>query len=167
MLGEKTFAQLSEEEILSTYNEESNSIATIVNHLSGNMLSRWTDFLTTDGEKPWRNRDTEFETRITSKDEFLTTWNKGWECLFDTLKSLSEDDLQKQVYIRNMEHSVVEAINRQLCHYSYHVGQIVFVGKMLKDNKWDSLSIPKGNSMEYNKQKFSQEKTKKHFTDDL
>ena len=166
MLGDKTFDQLSEEQLFWQYNEESNSIAIIVKHLWGNMLSRWTDFLTSDGEKEWRNRDEEFVGDIHSKTELLQKWNEGWSCLFDALKALTPADLDKIIYIRNQGHSVTEAINRQLAHYPYHIGQIVFIGKMLANDKWTSLSIPKGNSAGYNAQKFSQEKARTHFTDE-
>lgn len=157
MLGDKSFEQVDEEKLFYQYNEDSNSMATIVKHLHGNMLSRWTDFLTTDGEKEFRNRDAEFENDITTKEEMLSKWNAGWQCLFDALHSLQETDLQKIIYIRNQGQTVTEAINRQLCHYSYHVGQIVFIGKMICNENWISLSIPKGNSKIYNQQKFSQE----------
>ena len=165
-LGEKTFHQIDEEKLFWQYNAESNSIATIVKHLWGNMLSRWTNFLTSDGEKDWRNRDAEFENNIVTKDELLNKWNAGWQCLFDALHSLNEDDLTKLIYIRHQGQTVVEAINRQLCHYSYHIGQIVFIGKMICNEQWASLSIPKGNSCIYNQEKFSQEKHKEHFTDE-
>ncbi len=166
LLGEKTIAQLPEDKLVWQYNAESNSIATIVKHLSGNMQSRWTDFLTTDGEKEWRKRDGEFENDIKSKKEVLEIWNQGWECLFNALNSITENDYDKLVYIRNQGHTITEAINRQLAHYPYHVGQIVFIGKMICDEKWTSLSIPKGNSNTYNAEKFSQEKSKTHFTDE-
>ena len=166
MLGEKTFAQLSDEHLFWKYNEESNSIATIVKHLWGNMLSRWTDFLTTDGEKEWRERDAEFENDIESRAELLDKWNEGWTCFFNAINSLSGNDLTKEIYIRNQGHSVLEAINRQLAHYPYHVGQIVFIGKMACNQNWNSLSIPRGNSKEYNADKFSKPKQKQHFTDE-
>lgn len=166
LLGEKTFAQISDDSLFWQYNQESNSIATIVNHLYGNMLSRWTDFLTTDGEKEWRNRDSEFENGPATKQEVLDKWNAGWACLFNTLDSLTEDDLQKEIYIRNQGHTVMEAINRQLAHYPYHVGQIVFIGKMICDTQWASLSVPKGKSKELNDEKFAQPKRKEHFTDE-
>lgn len=165
LLGEKTFAQIPDDRLFWQYNEDSNSIATIVKHLSGNMLSRWTDFLTTDGEKEWRNRDAEFENDISTKHEMLEKWNEGWNVFLNTLKSLKDEDLEKIVYIRNQGHTVLEAINRQLAHYPYHIGQIVFIGKMCAD-KWDSLSIPKGNSKQFNADKFSQSKHKAHFTDE-
>lgn len=165
-LGEKTFNQIDEQKLFWQYNAESNSIAIIVQHLWGNMLSRWTDFLTTDGEKEWRNRDAEFENNIQSKEELINKWNEGWNCLFNALKSLKAEDLNKLIYIRNQGQTVTEAINRQLCHYSYHVGQIVFIGKMLCNENWTSLSIPKGNSAVYNQDKFSQPKHQEHFADE-
>lgn len=164
LLGEKTFNQLNEEQLLVQHSELENSIAVIVNHLWGNMLSRWTDFKTSDGEKEFRNRDLEFESVIKSKEELLSKWEEGWKCLHTTLDSLNADEMEDIIYIRNQGHTIVEAINRQLCHYSYHVGQIVLLGKIhLKDN-WQSLSIPKGESKNYNKQKFSEEKKRGHFT---
>jgi uncharacterized protein DUF1572 len=167
MLGEKTFDQVPEEKLFWRPNEESNSIAIIVKHLYGNMLSRWTDFMTADGEKEWRNRDAEFEADIKTKEELLQKWNTGWQCLFDAINPLTENDLDKIIYIRNMGHSVAEAINRQLAHYPYHIGQIVFIGKLVQNEKWDSLSIPKGKSNDFNKEKFAKPKRKEHFTDDL
>lgn len=166
-LGEKTFNQVSEDKLFWQPNEESNSIAMIVKHLNGNMLSRWTDLLTSDGEKQWRKRDAEFDNDIKTKKELILKWNEGWNCLFETLNQLSDKDLDKVVYIRNMGHSVSEAINRQLSHYPYHIGQIVFIGKIIQNEKWNSLSIPKGKSNDYNKNKFSKPKRKEHFTDDL
>ena len=145
-LGEDTFAQLSDEGLFWQYNAESNSIGIIVQHMAGNMLSRWTDFLTSDGEKEWRKRDEEFDHTITTRTELLHKWNKGWDCLFSALNLLSEDDLDKTIYIRNEPLVVIDAINRQLAHYPYHVGQIVFIGKMIAGEKWNSLSIPKGQS---------------------
>ncbi len=167
LLGEKTFEQLTEEKMFFRSNEDSNSIAVIIKHLHGNMLSRWTDFLTTDGEKESRDRDAEFEQEITSKAQLLSLWQEGWDCLLKTLNSLKEEDFTKIIYIRNQGHSVMEAINRQLAHYPYHVGQIVFIGKMLTDNNWKSLSIPKNKSKEFNADKFSKEKHKAHFTDEI
>jgi len=137
-----------------------------VKHLWGNMMSRWTDFLTTDGEKEWRNRDAEFENDITSQDEIMDKWNEGWGVFLNTLRSLNENDLEKIIYIRNQGHTVLEAINRQLAHYPYHIGQIVFIGKMCAE-QWNSLSIPKGNSKQYNADKFSKPKEKTHFTDEF
>lgn len=164
-LGKKAMEQLEPEQLFVTTNEDTNSIATIVKHLSGNMLSRWTDFLTTDGEKEWRNRDTEFENDLQTKDEVLNTWNIGWDCLFNALNELQPEQLSQIIYIRNEGHSVIEAINRQLAHYPYHVGQIVFYAKQIKNTNWDSLSIPKNSSKEYNADKFDQAKSIKNFTD--
>lgn len=165
-IAEKAMEQVESNQLFVSTNEDSNSIAMIVQHMSGNMLSRWTDFLTTDGEKEWRNRDEEFEQTITTKDELLNAWNKGWDCLFNALNSLSPEQLETVIYIRNEGHTVVEAINRQLAHYPYHIGQIVFYAKMLKQTEWDSLSIPKNKSNSYNADKFSKEKSIKNFTDD-
>lgn len=166
-LGDKTIEQLTEEQLFWQYNPESNSIATIVKHLWGNMLSRWTNFLTTDGEKEWRNRDAEFENDLTSKDEVLQKWNEGWTCFFDALNTLTDNDLSQTIYIRNMGHTVIEAINRQLAHYPYHIGQMVFIGKMMCNQNWVSLSIPKGKSETYNAEKFAKPKHNAHFTDEF
>jgi hypothetical protein len=167
LLGEKTFSQLSDDQLFWQYNEESNSIATIVKHLSGNMLSRWTDFLTTDGEKEWRDRESEFENDIKDRNELLQRWEDGWSCLFSALNSVTENNFNTVVYIRNMGHTITEAINRQLAHYPYHVGQIVFIGKMLLNGKWSSLSIPRGASKAYNDEKFTEPKRMAHFTDEF
>ena len=167
MLGDKTFAQLPDEKLFWQYNGNSNSIGTIVKHLWGNMRSRWTDFLTSDGEKEWRKRDAEFDNDIQSREELLQKWNEGWDCLFTALNSLGTQDLETIIYIRNQGHTVTEAINRQLAHYAYHVGQIVFLGKMLANNNWTSLSIPKGNSNQYNADKFSRPKHTGHFSDEF
>ncbi|WP_025784612.1 DUF1572 domain-containing protein [Sporosarcina sp. D27] len=148
-LGDKTISQLSEEDIHWSLNESSNSIAIIVKHLSGNMISRWTDFLTTDGEKPSRKRDQEFEDDISSRQEMVTVWEKGWITLLGTMNGLKNQDLLKNITIRGEQHTVLEAIERQMAHYSYHVGQIVYIGKQLKDESWETLSIPKGNSVAY------------------
>lgn len=167
MLGEKTFSQLDESELFWKNSGEDNSIAIIVNHLWGNMMSRWTDFLITDGEKDWRKRDQEFENIISTKQEMLTKWNEGWECLFNALNSINDSNLDNTVYIRNQGHSIVEAFNRQLSHYSYHVGQIVLLGKLIKGNGWNSLSIEKGNSNQYNEIKFTENKRLVHFTEEF
>ncbi|MEO7768756.1 MAG: DUF1572 domain-containing protein [Ferruginibacter sp.] len=164
MLGEKAMAQLPEEKLYWHYNGESNSIAVIVKHLWGNMLSRWTDFLATDGEKEWRNRNAEFYNDLQTREDLLAKWEQGWKCLFDAIDPLNSDDLGKEIFIRNMGHSVMEAINRQLAHYSYHVGQIVYIAKMACDHNWNSLSIPRGNSNEYNKVKFALPQHTEHFT---
>ena len=166
-LGDKVFSQVEDKELFIQLNDDSNSIATIVKHIHGNMLSRWTDFLTTDGEKEWRKRDGEFDNDIDTREQMLFLWNEGWNCLFQALEPLTEGDLDKEIFIRNQGHSIAEAIFRQLAHYSYHVGQIVFAGKQLSSSSWDSLSIPKGNSKAYNVEKFSEEKKKAHFTDEF
>lgn len=167
LLGEKTFQQLNDEQLNWQAGEGSLSIAGIAKHLAGNMLSRWTNFLTEDGEKPWRERDAEFEAGFQTKEELLVTWEKGWDCLFDAIKSLKTEDLEKIIYIRNMGHTVTEAINRQLAHYPMHVGQIVFIGKLIKGKDWQSLSIPVGTSKAYNNDKFSKEKRREHFIDNI
>ncbi|MFY7670950.1 DUF1572 family protein [Tenacibaculum sp. MEBiC06402] len=166
-LGDKTFLQLSNEHFFWHPNEENNSIAVIVKHMGGNMLSRWTNFLTEDGEKEWRNRDQEFMNSFETKEDVIAYWEEGWHCLFKAIEPLRDSDVEQIIYIRNHGHTITEAINRQLCHYAYHVGQIVFLAKIMLDNKWQSLSIPKGKSKDYNQEKFSQEKSRKHFTDDL
>ncbi len=166
-LGDKTFQQLTEEQIFWHPNEENNSVAIIVKHIAGNMLSRWTNFLTEDGEKEWRNRDKEFINSFETKEDVIAYWEEGWYCLFKAINPLITEDYERIIYIRNQGHTVTEAINRQLCHYAYHVGQIVFLAKILLDSNWKSLSIPKGQSTDYNKDKFSKEKSRKHFTEDL
>lgn len=167
MLGEKVMEQLEENQLFWQYNEESNSIAVIVNHIAGNMLSRFTGFLTTDGEKPWRNRDAEFINPFRSKAELMARWTEGWECLMQALAQLTDADMERIVYIRNDGHTVVEVLNRQLAHYPYHIGQMVFIAKMLKNERWQTLSIARNRSAEYNNRKFSQDKERRHFTDDL
>jgi uncharacterized protein DUF1572 len=143
VLGDKTFEQLDDIDFHYAPNEESNSIAIIVHHVSGNMLSRWINFLTEDGEKEWRQRDDEFEIHQLSKQQIIEMWNKGWTCMFDALGLLSDEDLMKTITIRNEPMSAIDAINRQLAHYPYHVGQIVYVGKILKNHDWKNLSVPK------------------------
>lgn len=166
-LGEKTFDQLSNEELLWQYNPESNSIAIIVKHLWGNMRSRWTDFLTTDGEKDFRDRESEFDADIKTREDLLSKWNEGWRTLFGALDNVNEANFNDLVYIRNQGHTITEAVNRQLAHYSYHIGQIVFIGRMIKGSEWKSLSIPRGESQMYNAQKFEKSKAKGHFTDEF
>ena len=166
-LGDKTFEQLTFNELQREFEEDSNSITIIVKHMVGNMLSRWTNFLTEDGEKEWRKRDEEFIDSFKNKAQFLEAWEKGWNCLFNAIKPLQKDDLERVIYIRNQGHSITEAINRQMMHYAYHVGQIVLLGKLTKGSDWVSLSIPKGKSKAYNQDKFSKEKSRKHFTDDV
>lgn len=155
-LADKTIVQLSNEDIHWRLNSTSNNIAIIVKHLSGNMVSRWTNFLTTDGEKQNRDRDAEFVDDIQSKEQLIDIWDKGWQTLFTTLNDLEIYDLLKNVTIRNEGHSVIEAIERQVAHYAYHVGQIVFIGKLIKDEKWETLSIPIGQSEQYLQQKIDE-----------
>ncbi len=151
-LGDRTLEQISEEELHWMPSSESNSIALIIQHMHGNMKSRWTNFLTEDGEKPWRNRDQEFEQPIWTKEAALDIWNQGWNCLLDTLAGLQTEDLQKTIYIRTEPLLVYDAILRQLAHYPYHVGQIVYIGRMIRNEQWKNLSIPKGNSQAFNEQ---------------
>jgi hypothetical protein len=148
-LGDKTFAQLKDEDFFYQPNAESNSIAIIIQHMYGNMLSRWTNFLTEDGEKDWRKRDAEFEATHMTREDLLSFWNEGWNCLLHTLESLQPDDLMKTVTIRTEPLLVYDAILRQLAHYPYHVGQIVYIGRMILEKEWNSLSIPKGESTSY------------------
>ncbi|WP_312902447.1 DUF1572 family protein [Chryseobacterium taichungense] len=149
-LGDKSFTQLSEDQLFWQFNEESNSIAIIVKHIAGNMLSRWSDFLTADGEKPWRNRDEEFVNSFSTKDEVLEYWESGWKCLFDALNQINDENLHSIIYIRNEPHTVLDAVLRQLTHYPYHVGQIVYIAKMMKDHDWKTLSITRNKSEDFN-----------------
>ncbi|RFS26272.1 DUF1572 domain-containing protein [Chitinophaga silvatica] len=153
LLGTTTLLRLNDEQLHWQPEGAPNSIAIIIQHLHGNMLSRWTDFLTSDGEKPGRSRDQEFIEHAASAHELLTLWNEGWECMLQAIGSLTPEDLEKTVYIRNEPHSVVDAINRQLAHVPYHVGQIVYIGKMVMGDAWESLSIPKGDSDKFNQSK--------------
>lgn len=159
--------QIPPELLFQAPHPDSNSIAVIVKHLWGNMLSRWTDFLTTDGEKEWRDRDGEFEADITTEEMLWEKWEAGWAALLGAIEPLTADDLEKIIYIRNQGHTVVEAINRQFGHYSYHIGQIVFLAKLLAQGEFDSLSIAKGASKTYNQEKFEQPKQRGHFTDEF
>jgi len=152
-LAERAFAQISDEEFFRTLDEESNSIAINMKHIAGNMISRWTDFLTTDGEKPERNRDLEFVMLPeTSKNDMLAYWERGWQCVFEAVEPLKPEDLMRTIRVRGQDHTVVQAINRQLAHYAYHVGQIVFLAKHFKSGEWQSLSVPKNRSAEFNAQ---------------
>ncbi len=166
-LGEKAMRQLEPEQLFVAPNEDSNSIAVIVKHLWGNMLSRWTELLTSDGEKPWRMRDEEFEWADVDAEQVWKYWDEGWQCLLDALQQLQPEQLMTIIYIRNEGHTVLEAINRQLCHYPYHVGQIVYAAKMLKSTSWDSLSIPRQRSAQYNSNKFDQPRQRRHFTEGI
>ena len=165
-LADSAVDQLDDKDLFFQIGEEVNSIAVIMKHLSGNMHSRWTNLFQEDGEKDWRNRDEEFIDRFEDINQLKAYWEAGWDVLFSTLDSLSEKDLDRTIYIRNMGCSVHDAIIRQLCHYPYHVGQIVHIAKELKGKSFKSLSIPKGESKTYNTQRFSKEKSMKHFTDD-
>ena len=150
-LGESAIDQVSDEQLFATLDPEMNSIAIIVKHIAGNMRSRWTDFLTSDGEKPDRNRDTEFEQPPATRAELLKVWDDGWNRVFAALQPLSDSDLGRTVPIRGEPHSVMQAINRQIAHYSYHVGQIVFLAKHLNASGWRSLSVPRNKSAEFNR----------------
>lgn len=149
-LGEKAMAQLEDKDLFFEPVNEVNSIAIIVQHLHGNMLSRWTDFLISDGEKDWRNRDREFENILLDRNAVMNAWDKGWNVVFEALAPLTEEDLDKEIFIRQQALSVMEAIQRQLTHYAYHVGQIVYLSKMAKGEAWETLSIAKGKSEDFN-----------------
>jgi len=150
-LAERAMDQLTDEQLFATLDDEANSIAIIVKHMSGNMLSRWTGFLTTDGEKPSRNRDGEFEEPPATRAALLATWEAGWACLFAALQPLTDADLARTVTIRGEAHSVLQAINRQLAHYPHHVGQIVLLAKHFAHDRWHSLSVPRKGSAEFNR----------------
>lgn len=157
--GDKTLQQLSFEEMNWQSHDNSNSVSIIVKHMVGNMLSRWTNFLIEDGEKDWRQREQEFEATYTNKDQLIADWEKGWQCVYDAIKPLKNKDLERIVYIRNESHTVADAIFRQLGHYSYHIGQLAYIGVSIKNTDWQSLSIPKGQSVQFNSEKFSKPKT--------
>ena len=157
-LAERAIEQVSDEEFFSTIDDEANSIALIVKHIAGNLRSRWTDFLTTDGEKPDRHRDTEFELIEDTRESLMKFWEDGWQTLFSSIEPLTDDDFSKTITIRGEPHSVIQAINRQLTHYSYHIGQIVLLAKHFRSNEWKTLSIPKNRSAEFNKSVGSGEK---------
>lgn len=166
-LGDKSIEQLDEEGLYWQPDEESNSVALLIKHLHGNMLSRWTDFMTTDGEKEWRDRDSEFMIKERNVDQLKQQWEDGWKCLFEALDSITDADLDRIIYIRNDGLTVLDAISRQISHYCYHVGQIVYIAKMQVRDNWQNLSIPKNASGAYNAGKFSQEKEQRDFTKDL
>ena len=167
LIAEQSIAQISENLLFDQPSEESNSIAVIMKHMAGNMLSRWTDVFESDGEKSWRNREEEFINTFSSKEDLLAYWNSGWDRLENTLEDLTEEDLDTIVYIRNMGCTLHDAILRQISHYAYHVGQIVFASKLLKVSGFQSLSIPRGASKSYNNARFAREKKIKHFADDV
>lgn len=151
-LAEGAMAQLGDEEMFRLIDPEANSVAQIVKHMAGNMRSRWTDFLTTDGEKPDRHRDSEFEMDAnTTRGEVMAWWEHGWQLVFDAIAGLKSDDMGRTITIRGEPHTVLQAISRQIGHYSQHVGQIVFLAKHLKGPQWQSLSIPKGMSEQFNR----------------
>jgi hypothetical protein len=158
-LADKAIAQVKDEEFFVTLDEEANSIAVIMKHMAGNMFSRWTDFLTTDGEKPDRNRDMEFVIEATTtKNDVLDYWERGWACVFAAIEPLTPEDFEKTVMIRGEEHTIVMAINRQMMHYAYHIGQIVFLAKHFRSTQWNPLSIPRNKSAEFNARMQSQTK---------
>lgn len=149
-LGEGAMAQVSDEQLLAVLDPEMNSIAQIVKHMAGNMRSRWTDFLTSDGEKPDRHRDSEFEEPPVTREALMKMWEAGWTCLFSALEPLGPGDAERKITIRGEAHSVMQAVNRQIAHYAYHVGQIVFLAKHLQHAGWKSLSIPRNQSAKFN-----------------
>ncbi|MEO0638192.1 MAG: DUF1572 family protein [Bacteroidota bacterium] len=155
-LGERAMMQLSDEQLNTRLGEDDNSVAMIVRHMVGNMKSRFTDFLTTDGEKPWRNREREFDRVILSRTKALEIWEEGWNIVFQAVDDLRPEELDRKVFIRNEPHTIIQALNRQLGHYAYHVGQIVFLSKYFVGVDWQSLSIPKGKSEAFNKEKFGE-----------
>ena len=158
-LADKAIAQMKDEEFFVTLDEEANSVAVIMKHMAGNMFSRWTNFLTSDGEKPDRNRDMEFVIEAnTTKADVLDYWERGWACVFAAVEPLTPEDFEKTVTIRGEKHTIVQALNRQMTHYSYHIGQIVFLAKHFRSGQWNSLSIPRNKSVEFNAQ--MQSKTK-------
>lgn len=151
-LGDKTLVQLTEEQMFWQFNDESNSVAIIVKHVAGNMFSRWTNFLTEDGEKDWRNRDSEFENSFSTKEEVVAFWEQGWACFLEALNQINDENLNATIYIRKEPHSVLDAVLRQLAHYPYHIGQIIYIAKMVKNDDWKSLSIPRNKSNDFNKE---------------
>jgi uncharacterized damage-inducible protein DinB len=158
-LAEKALRQISDADFFALLDEESNSVALILKHVSGNLRSRWTDFLTTDGEKEWRQRDSEFViTANDCRESLMQAWEEGWQILFDALRPLQAEDFDKKILIRGEPHTIVEAINRQLTHYSYHVGQIVFLAKHLKSSDWKTLSVARNKSEEFRQQMLSKHK---------
>ena len=149
-LAERAMEQVTDEQLFTTLDEEANSIALIVKHMAGNMRSRWTDFLASDGEKPDRNRDSEFVDPPATREQLLAVWEGGWSCVFQALEPLSDSDLERTVMIRAEAHTVMQAVNREVAHYALHIGQIVFLAKHLARDRWQSLSIPRNRSTEFN-----------------
>lgn len=167
LLAENAIDQISDEQMFEEPSPESNSIAVIMKHMAGNMLSRWSNIFESDGEKPWRNRDDEFVNTFSSKSEIIEYWNQGWGRLENILEEVSDADLETIIYIRNMGCTLHDAIIRQISHYAYHIGQIVFIARLLNVNGFESLSIPKGDSSKYNEERFAREKEIIHFIDDV
>jgi len=155
-LAERAVEQVDDAGLRKPIDANTNSIAVIMKHVAGNLLSRWTDFLTTDGEKPWRDRDTEFVDDGWARDELLAYWERGWQCLFDTLNSLSTADLERTVFIRGEEHTVPLALQRSLGHSCYHVGQIVQLARVMAGDNWTTLTIPRGQSEQFNAKSWGQ-----------
>jgi hypothetical protein len=164
-MAEKAISQISDQQLRTPCQPGLNSAAVLMKHIAGNLLSRWTHFRTEDGEKPWRNRETEFADNFASVKELLDYWEKGWSCLFDAVQSIREDELSAIIYIRNEGHTILEAVERQLAHVAYHTGQIVFICKLYTGNEWESLTIPKGKTDEYNQKKFSEAKSRGIYRD--
>lgn len=165
-LGEKAIAQVGDADLHRAIGEEGNSIAVVMRHIAGNAKSRFSDFLTSDGEKPWRDREDEFTEGAASRAQLLQEWGDGWACLFSAISHLSDADLDRMVLIRNEGHTVLEALHRQLAHYAYHVGQIVLLSRAFVGPAWISLSIPRGKSRDYNAEKFGKPAGRRHFTDE-
>lgn len=166
-LTEKSIDQIDDQHIHDSPDPNQNSIAILMKHLAGNMISRWTNFRTEDGEKPWRDRETEFVDDFESAEDLIAYWEKGWGVLFDALDSVQEDELDSIIYIRNESHELIEAIERHLAHVSYHTGQIVYIAKIFAGDSWQSLSIPKGKTEEYNREKFNRDKSRGMYSDRL
>jgi hypothetical protein len=164
-LGDRAMAQVSDADLHRTLVSDGNSIAIVAQHMAGNMRSRFTDFLTSDGEKPWRDRDGEFVDAERDRTALLADWENGWSCLLSAIAPLTEQDMSRVVYIRNEGHTVEEALHRQLAHYAYHVGQIVLLARSFAGDAWTSLSIPRNGSAAFNKDKFAQAPERKHFTE--
>jgi uncharacterized protein DUF1572 len=160
-LAERAMAQIRDEQLFTVLDPEMNSIAVLVKHMAGNMRSRWTDFLTSDGEKPDRDRDSEFLDPPPTREALMKLWEQGWECVFSALDPLPDEDLKRAVTIRGEAHSVMQTINRQLAHYAYHCGQIVLLAKHHQRDKWQSLSVPRGKSNSFNRQVFAGEKSQR------
>ena len=151
-LAEAAMAQVTDEQLFAVLDPEMNSIALIVKHMAGNMRSRWTDFLSTDGEKSDRDRDREFVDPPSSREEVMRIWEAGWSCMFSALEPLTAEDMTRTVFIRGEAHSVMQAINRQVAHYAYHCGQIVFLAKHFQYSQWKSSTVPRGKSASFNQQ---------------